>query len=226
LYTRWEYVNRDAVSFHHLQTMRLDGKKTDIFFGNEKPGGVFIDARAVPQSDKIVFVWSGWHGQNEHAGDVVILDPRFGPNDYSGLRWFTPPKDGYGQYRDPCPLSEYMMILANGQSLVLRDASGNENQIVQGTRMLHEPVLVRKRLHEPLVHPAAGTADDALSGIAALWRSIDGAGKIDGSALDRHRCGVCRDLRRIRNGADRRYMEEQRTDSGTFRSLDDNARLY
>jgi putative hemolysin len=47
LYTRWEYVNRDAVSFHHLWTMNPDGTGQQVYFGNQVPGGVFIDGRPI-----------------------------------------------------------------------------------------------------------------------------------------------------------------------------------
>ncbi|KKK47884.1 hypothetical protein LCGC14_3150680, partial [marine sediment metagenome] len=45
LYTRWEYVNRDPVSFHHLWTINPDGTGQMVYYGNMIPGGVFLDAK-------------------------------------------------------------------------------------------------------------------------------------------------------------------------------------
>ena len=51
LYTRWEYVDRSQVDFHHLWTMNPDGTRQMVFFGNMNPGTVFIDAKPIPGSE-------------------------------------------------------------------------------------------------------------------------------------------------------------------------------
>ena len=38
LYTRWEYVDRSEVSFHHLWTANPDGTGQMVFYGNMQPG--------------------------------------------------------------------------------------------------------------------------------------------------------------------------------------------
>lgn len=45
LYTRWEYVDRSQVDYHHLWTANPDGTGQTVFFGNQRPGTVMIDQR-------------------------------------------------------------------------------------------------------------------------------------------------------------------------------------
>ena len=37
LYTRWEYVDRSQVEFHHLWTMNPDGTGQMVYYGNQRP---------------------------------------------------------------------------------------------------------------------------------------------------------------------------------------------
>ena len=73
-------MNRDAVSFHHLWTMNPDGTEQQVYFGNQTPGGVFIDAQPIPQTRDVVFIDSGYHGTPEHAGKVMVVSEAGGPN--------------------------------------------------------------------------------------------------------------------------------------------------
>jgi len=43
LYTRWEYVDRSQVEFHHLWTMNPDGTGQMVFYGNLHPGVHYDD---------------------------------------------------------------------------------------------------------------------------------------------------------------------------------------
>ena len=48
LYTRWEYVDRSQVDFHHLWTINPDGTGQMAFFGNMHARTLVIDAVPVP----------------------------------------------------------------------------------------------------------------------------------------------------------------------------------
>ena len=50
LYTRWEYVDRSRVSYHHLWTINPDGTGQMVYYGNQQPGEVYIDAKPIPGS--------------------------------------------------------------------------------------------------------------------------------------------------------------------------------
>jgi len=135
LYTRWEYVNRDPVGFHHLWTINGDGSGQMVYLGNERPGGVFIDARPVPRTDRIVLIHSPGHGRNEHAGRVATATAADGPNGPHAMRHITRSAD----YRDPWPLSDDAILAARGSSIVLLDSSGRAEVLHTAAAMVHEP---------------------------------------------------------------------------------------
>ncbi|MCP4785449.1 MAG: hypothetical protein GY903_22920 [Fuerstiella sp.] len=146
LYTRWEYVNRDAVSFHHLWTMNPDGTSATIYYGNMHAGGVFIDARPIFGSGKVVYVDSGYHGQAEHRGHIHLLHLQNGPDDRTQTRAIT----GNG-FRDPYPLSETEFVAAHNNELVSVTDAGEVRTLWRSSRMVHEPRLIARRPREPTV---------------------------------------------------------------------------
>ncbi|MBT3199671.1 MAG: hypothetical protein HN350_07120 [Phycisphaerales bacterium] len=135
LYTRWEYVNRDPVVFHHLWTMNPDGTNQAAFFGNMHPGGVFIDARAIPGTDRVVFINSPGHGRNEHLGYVATVTDKNGPDDKSSMRNISKQRD----FRDPCAVAKDAFLAARGNEIVLMNASGATEVIHTASVMVHEP---------------------------------------------------------------------------------------
>jgi hypothetical protein len=149
LYTRWEYVNRDPVSFHHLWTVFPDGSGQTVFYGNMHAGGVFIDARPIPDSEELVLINSPGHGRNEHAGYVALLSGKQGPDDQRALRNIT----GSADFRDPYPLSADRFLVARGNQLLLMDRQGAGQVIYTGEQMVHEPRALRPRRREVLVPP-------------------------------------------------------------------------
>ena len=106
LYTRWEYVDRCDMTFHHLWTMNPDGTGQMVYFGNMHPGYVMIDAKPIPGTDRVLSVFSSEHGSPEHRGAVAIVDPHAGPDRHESARFLTKSirsmKTGY---RDPYPHS-------------------------------------------------------------------------------------------------------------------------
>ena len=54
-----------------------------VYFGNQYPGGVMIDAKPIPGTGQVVASFSPGHGVPEHAGVITIVDPRRGPDDMS-----------------------------------------------------------------------------------------------------------------------------------------------
>ena len=144
LYTRWEYVNRDPVVFHHLWTMNPDGTGQMVYFGNMHPRGVFIDARPIPGTDTIVYTDSPNHGRNEHQGDIAIVTDKYGPDAKSAVRRLTRSKD----FRDPYPLSPETFLVAKKNQLLLLDRTGRTKVLYTGKQMVHEPRPLAKRPRE------------------------------------------------------------------------------
>jgi hypothetical protein len=152
LYTRWEYIDRSQVDYHHLWTANPDGTSQMVFYGNLHPGIVMIDAKPIPGSSKIVSIFSPGHGQREHAGRITIVDPAAGPDD----RDLAHPISKGDQFRDPWAFSENCFAAASAASLFVLDGSGNQEEIcklpvadIAAGMQLHEPrpVLARSREH-------------------------------------------------------------------------------
>lgn len=154
LYTRWEYVDRSQVCFHHLWTTNPDGTRQTVFFGNLRPGTTMIDAKPVPGSRKIVASFSPGHGRREHDGAITLVDPRKGPDDPSLARAITLE----ATFRDPWAFSETAFLAARGSQIRLLDDQGRSQVIyelpqedVRAGLQCHEPRPLCARSREPLV---------------------------------------------------------------------------
>ena len=142
LYTRWEYVDRSQVDYHHLWAANPDGTNQTNWFGNLHPKIVMIDAKPIPGSDKIIASFSPGHGQREHAGTVTIVDPNAGPDTPASARPITKSN----QYRDPWAFSEEAFMAALGPAVVLLDAGGAQQEIC---KLPAEDIAAGLWLHEP-----------------------------------------------------------------------------
>ena len=154
LYTRWEYVDRSQVSFHHLWTMNPDGTNQAIFFGNLHPGVVMIDAKPIPGTRKVLSIFSPGHGRREHTGAVTVVDPSAGPHARGRARRIS--KKPW--YRDPYPLTEDLFLVARGSEMMLMDEDGRIQTIHRlpekqrsAKYWLHEPRPIRARPREPVM---------------------------------------------------------------------------
>jgi len=144
LYTRWEYVNRDPVVFHHLWTINPDGTNSKVYYGNMKPGGVFIDAKPIPNSENVLFINSPGHGRNEHAGNLAIVTDAHGPDAPNGLR--NLPLKG-NQWRDPFPITDSLCLVATGNDLYLIEYDPKTLAVQEQTLLYHSPVAM---VNEPV----------------------------------------------------------------------------
>jgi hypothetical protein len=158
LFTRWEYVDRSQVNFHHLWACHPDGSNPVAYFGNMHPGNVFIDAKPIPGTGELVFISSPGHGRREHAGVVAVVSGRHGPDSQSSYRqisWVSG-----ASYRDPYPINEDCFLVARGRDLLVMDAAGNERRLLTADVTLHEPRPLRARPREPVM-PSQIAADKA-----------------------------------------------------------------
>jgi hypothetical protein len=141
IYTRWDYVDRHAVHYQQLWTVRQDGTGVAAFYGNNtlNPVGVW-EPRAVPGSDRVMATAAAHHAMT--AGSIILLDVRrgidgldpitrltpdalFPESEFPVQRWHatagvpTPPEVPAEErrwpghcYRTPCPLSEDYFLAA------------------------------------------------------------------------------------------------------------------
>jgi hypothetical protein len=89
LYTRWDYVDRDAVFYQQLWTTRQDGTNVRIFYGNNTfvPCGTW-EAKPIPGSDKVMATAAPHHGMS--AGSIILLDPSRGVDGSEPVTRLTP----------------------------------------------------------------------------------------------------------------------------------------
>ncbi|MCF6286341.1 MAG: hypothetical protein L3K26_14290, partial [Candidatus Hydrogenedentes bacterium] len=170
LYTRWEYVDRSQVDFHHLWTMNPDGSNQAIYYGNTRPGILMIDAKPIPGTDNVVASFSGGQGRNEHRGPVGIVHARQGPDDPSAARVLRPAMS----IQDPYPLSEDCFLVAQDKRILVMDGAGNTDVIYEykGAGGIHEPRPVVPRKREPII--ATQTDQDKATGELILMDAHKG----------------------------------------------------
>ncbi len=145
LHTRWEYVDRSQVDFHHLWTMNPDGTGQSVYYGNMLPGVVMIDAKPVPGRGEILAVFSPGHGRAEHEGPLYLVDASRGPDDPAGARPF-----GKASGRDPYPISADWALLARGRAILLAHRDGRLFTLHEDPALeLHEPRVLAGRPREP-----------------------------------------------------------------------------
>ncbi len=156
LYTRWEYVDRSQVHFHHLWAANPDGTAQTIWFGNLHPGITMIDAKPIPGSGKIVASFSPGHGQREHDGVITVVDPKGGPDAKELARKIS----ASSRFRDPWAFSENCFLAARNNTLVLMDAEGNTEELIRlpaadraAKLECHEPRPLVPRPRELVIQP-------------------------------------------------------------------------
>ena len=154
LYLRWEYVDRSQVDYHHLWTSNPDGTSATVFFGNQHPGTVMIDAKPIPNSHKVVAIFSPGHGQCEHDGAITVVDPRNGPDATNFARPVTQGSD----YRDPWAFCEGLFMAAQHKRIVLLNGEGRTEEIYHASAAeesagleCHEPRPIMRRPREQRV---------------------------------------------------------------------------
>lgn len=89
IYTRWDYVDRHAVHYQQLWTVRPDGSDPRAFYGNNtlNPVGVW-EARPVPGSTRVMATAGAHHAMT--AGSVILLDTARGVDGLAPVRRLTP----------------------------------------------------------------------------------------------------------------------------------------
>ncbi|MGD0093202.1 MAG: hypothetical protein ABSE73_25085, partial [Planctomycetota bacterium] len=89
LYSRWDYIDRDAVTHQNLWATRPDGTNPVAVWGNAsaRPHCSF-QAQPIPGSGKIVFTASAHHSIT--GGSIAILDPSVSANSQEAIQRLTP----------------------------------------------------------------------------------------------------------------------------------------
>lgn len=179
LYDRWEYVDRNFGDAQGLWTVNPDGTNHAIYYGNNtpSPGGI-IDARAIPNTNKVICVFSSCH--DRPWGAIVILDRQRGIDNHEGVVQIWP-KEGYDiigkgnwdafmvldtRYEDPYPLDEnYYLASKNtipmqkeglhptrqNMAIALLDKWGNESIVYESDKNCFSPMPISPRPKPPVI---------------------------------------------------------------------------
>ncbi len=159
LYTRWEYVDRSQVDFHHLWTMNPDGSNQAIYYGNMHPGILMIDGKPIPGTDKVAASFSPGHGINEHRGPLGIVHAKLGPDNPAAVHY---PRPGL-HIQDPYPVAEDCILMAQNSRIIVMDSAGNKDVLHEHKYEggIHEPRPVMSRERERVIPSRADKSRSA-----------------------------------------------------------------
>ena len=124
VYTRWDYVNRNAVWHQSLWTVKPDGTGVAHLYGNySEKVCVATEAQAIPNSHLIVATAAAHHGIT--AGSLFILDPLKGEDGLEPLKRLTPecpfPEgEGWnlpGSFSSPYPVNDTLFFCSYSDEL-------------------------------------------------------------------------------------------------------------
>ena len=181
LYARWDYIDRRNMPYMSLWSTLPDGTGARAIFGNYTPSPhCMFEARAIPNSDKLVFTASAHHGNT--AGSLVLLDLGKGFDGDGPMTRLTPEvpfpeieawPNTY--FVNPYPLSDehYLVTWSDkpltnpgdpagtaAMGIYLFDAFGNLNLIYRDPAIsCMYPLPIRARPKPPQLAPVA--KDDA-----------------------------------------------------------------
>lgn len=153
MYTRWEYIDRGIGGFKALWTTNPDGTGQMTVYGNMKPAPTFLDAKPIPDSNRIVMI-NSTHMGREHVGSVAVFDSEVGPDDRSSERILA----WEGDCRDPYPVGQSGFLVARGSKIVLVGSNRSVHTVFelpeqdrQANLWCHEPRLLKSRPREPII---------------------------------------------------------------------------
>lgn len=89
IYTRWDYVDRNAVHYQQLWSVRPDGSDVRAFYGNNtfNPVGIW-EARPIPGSSRVMATAGAHHAMT--AGSIILVDVTQGVDGPEPITRLTP----------------------------------------------------------------------------------------------------------------------------------------
>ncbi|MDR1478671.1 MAG: hypothetical protein LBJ00_06990 [Planctomycetaceae bacterium] len=173
LFSRWDYIDRDAVTHQNLWSMRTDGTNPTAVWGNAAPKPhCMFQAKPIYGTDKIVFIASAHHSVT--AGPICVVDPSVDANSLDAITRITDgsfpeaeSKNIPEYYNSPYPLGEDLFLASysrdklvfepnpnpdNALGLYLLDDQGNREVLYRDTKIGATcPLPIVSRAVPPLV---------------------------------------------------------------------------
>jgi hypothetical protein len=89
IYTRWDYVDRHAVFYEQLWSVRPDGSDVRAFYGNNtfNPVGIW-EAQPIPGSNRVMATAAAHHAMT--AGSIILVDVTRGVDGPGAIERLTP----------------------------------------------------------------------------------------------------------------------------------------
>ena len=119
IYTRWDYINRNAVWYQSLWTMKPDGTGTAHFYGNyTMHPGIQTEAKPIPGSHTVVATAAAHHYFT--AGSLISIDTHKGEDGPEPLTRVTPEvpwpeSEGWnlpGSFAAPSPVNDTLFFVS------------------------------------------------------------------------------------------------------------------
>ncbi|MDA3927064.1 MAG: hypothetical protein PF904_20505 [Kiritimatiellae bacterium] len=115
-YTRWDYIDRNAVPWQSLWTMNPDGTGTAHFFGNYTPvPKVQSQVKAIPGTHVVAAIGGAHHFFS--AGCPILIDTHKGEDGSQSITKITPeitypgsPWKDTGYYANPFPVNDTLFF--------------------------------------------------------------------------------------------------------------------
>ncbi|MDO4587268.1 MAG: hypothetical protein Q4C95_08225 [Planctomycetia bacterium] len=116
VYTRWDYVDRDAVYYQNLWSTRQDGTDVRIYYGNNtfNPCGIW-ESKSIPGSSKIMAIGAPHHGMS--AGSIMLIDTTKGVDGSEPIKRLTP-EVLYPEGEVPLPLPPQLPAMSDFDTVI------------------------------------------------------------------------------------------------------------
>lgn len=124
VYMKWEYVQKSQLNFHGLWKKDPNGANDMVFFGNDIPRGLLIDAKPFPRENKYAFCYSTFHGRRDHKGQLAVIDNPRNPGDYKSMSFVSGDHPDM-QLSTPFPLSANYILASENDRLYVFDLQGH-----------------------------------------------------------------------------------------------------
>ena len=189
-YTRWDYINRNAVWYQSLWTMKPDGTGTAHFYGNyTMHPGIQTEVQPIPGTHVVAATAAAHHYLT--AGSLILIDTHKGEDGPEPLTRLTPEvpwpeSEGWklpGCFAAPYPVNDTLFFASYSPEpwagapqygawpskkafgIWLVDTLGGRELIYQDAEIgTFTPIPVRKRPRPPVIPsvlPPAATAPDS-----------------------------------------------------------------
>jgi hypothetical protein len=131
LFSRWDYIDRDAVTHQNLWSMRPDGTNPTAVWGNAAPKPhCMFQAKPIYGTNKIVFIASAHHSIT--AGPICVVDPSVDANSLDAITRITAgefpeaeSKNIPEYYNSPYPLGEDLFLAAYSRDKLIFEPHPN-----------------------------------------------------------------------------------------------------